>query len=194
MWVVAAQSWTQRFGAECVGTMAHSETHPWHAQRSRRTFLALAMVPALALWIGCSDPATRVSEDELQIFDLVIEKRHVAIADEVIRVREGQRVELRWLSDEQATVHLHGYDIHASLKPNTQVVWNFEASATGRFPIEAHDFGGSDESVPLDDHSHQHDPSHEHGHSDHHDRPAHEAASDAGPAERTLLYFEVHPR
>ena len=144
--------------------------------------LALAIVPALALCIGCPDPAPRVSDDEMQVFDLAIEKRSVTGADDSIRVRQGQQVKIRWLTDEPASIHLHGYDLRASLKPGAPVLWNFEANATGRFPIEAHGFG------------HVEKPAEVHDHSDHRDHSPHEPASAAEPAGRTLLYFEVHPR
>jgi hypothetical protein len=105
----------------------------------------LAMVPPLSLCIGCPDPAPEVGDDEMQVFDLAIEKRSITGADDLIRVRQGQQVELRWLADEPASIHLHGYDIRASLKPGVPVVWNFEANATGFFPIEAHGFGSAEE-------------------------------------------------
>lgn len=139
------------------------------------------MAPALALSIGCSDSAPPATDDEIQVFELAIEKRSVAVAGDVIRVHQGQRVELRWLTDESASVHLHGYDIQASLKPGTPVVWNFNADTTGRFPIEVHGFGHAEEQAEP------------HDHSNHHDHSSREPASAAGTAGKTLLYFEVHP-
>lgn len=156
-------------------------TRPRRAQVSWLASLALSMAPALALSIGCSDSAPRATDDEIRVFELTIEKRSVAVAHNVIRVLQGQRVELRWLTDESASIHLHGYDIQASLKPGTAVVWSFDADTTGRFPIEVHGFGDAEEPAQL------------HDHSDHHDHPSQEPASAAGTVGKTLLYFEVHP-
>jgi hypothetical protein len=143
---------------------------------------------SLALWIGCSDSAPQAPDEEVQAFELAIAKREVAVADDVLRVRQGQRVKLRWQTDEAATIHLHGYDLRAALKPGTPVVWDFEATATGRFPIEAHGFGDPEEAAPEHDHPPGSDPSTPHDH------PAEESASSAPPGDTTLVYFEVHPR
>ncbi len=59
----------------------------------------------------------------------------------VVRVTQGDQVELRWTTDEETEVHLHGYDIEVELMPGTEQVMTFEARATGRFAIEAHGFG-----------------------------------------------------
>lgn len=151
--------------------------------RSKRTvFWAIAVSSVLMLSAGCPDPATQDTDGEIQRFDIVIEKRRVAITGDAIRVRQGQRVRLHWITDEPTSIHLHGYDIEASLEPDTPVVWNFEASATGRFPIEAHGFGQPEESAEA------------HDHSDGHDHPSRESTPEIKPADETLLYFEVHPR
>jgi len=107
------------------------------------------MLPALALSTGCSDSAPQATGHETQVFELRIEQRRVGVTDDAIRVRQGQQVRLSWLTDEATSIHLHGYDIQASLTPGSPVVWDFEASAAGRFPIEAHRItrGTSPESI-----------------------------------------------
>ncbi|MAG32037.1 MAG: hypothetical protein CL908_14235 [Deltaproteobacteria bacterium] len=153
------------------------------------------MPTALALLIGCSDSAPRSHGDETPTFELSIQNRQVPLPDDAIRVRQGQQVELRWRTDEPTSIHLHGYDIEASLEPSTPLVWNFEATATGRFPIEAHGFGHAEEptrtqkqSDEHSDHNHGHDPARGDA------LPPDEAIPASGSAEKTLLYFEVHPR
>ena len=59
----------------------------------------------------------------------------------VVRVDQGDAVELRWSSDEGATVHLHGYDIESVVPVEGEGVMRFVARATGRFPIETHGIG-----------------------------------------------------
>lgn len=151
-------------------------------RRARMTFWGIATLPALMLSAGCPDPATQAVDDEIQGFELSIENRRVAITGDAIRVRQGQQVRLRWLTDEPTSIHLHGYDIQASLEPDTPVVWNFEANATGRFPIEAHGFGQPEESTQT------------HDHSDSHDHPSREPTPSIRSADEILLYFEVYPR
>lgn len=75
-----------------------------------------------------------------QIFDLSIAHGRVA-EKEVIRVKQGDRVKLRWTTDEPMTLHLHGYDIKRIVKPGAVTELAFEAYATGRFPINVHGSG-----------------------------------------------------
>jgi hypothetical protein len=144
------------------------------------------MLPALtlALSTGCTDSEPQATGDQAQLFELSIEQRRVEVTDDTIRVRQGQRVQLSWSTDEAASIHLHGYDIRASLEPGSPVVWEFEANAAGRFPIEAHGFGHAEKAAETHDQS---------DHSNHEDHSAQLPTSAAESAETTLLYFEVYP-
>jgi len=79
---------------------------------------------------------------EIVTFDLVIQDHTLSGSENTVRVHQGDRVELRWLSDAAAEVHLHGYDIELHLHAGETAVMTFEAEATGRFPVELH--GGHD--------------------------------------------------
>jgi len=70
-----------------------------------------------------------------------IVRRRVNIPDNTIRVSKGDQVELDWTTDEETTIHVHGYDISLALEPRVQGTMRFEAKATGRFPVSAHGFG-----------------------------------------------------
>ncbi len=83
------------------------------------------------------------------VFELAIENRAVAMEGDAIRVPRGQKLELRWTSDEPVEVHLHGYDIAGQVEPGTPLVMSFEALTTGRFPVETHGSGHADEHVTL---------------------------------------------
>ena len=145
----------------------------------------------LSVLVGCSDTAPEVTDEKLQVFELSIQKRSVAVSGGAIRVFQGQQVEMRLQADEGVTVHLHGYDISASLEPGIPVVWNFRAHATGRFAIEAHDFGDTLAATP----SHGNHGEEPHEHSNHSGVDSTHGESSSGEAtEKTLLYFEVHPR
>ena len=71
-------------------------------------------------------------------FDLKIEKGRVAERMQLVRVRQGDAVRLRWTSDRPIVLHLHGYDIETKVLPGLVAEMVFTARATGRFPVEEH--------------------------------------------------------
>jgi hypothetical protein len=71
-------------------------------------------------------------------FALRIERDRVPDSMQVIRVRQGDVVRLRWSTDRPATLHLHGYDIETNVAPGTETEMTFTARATGRFPLHLH--------------------------------------------------------
>lgn len=74
-------------------------------------------------------------------FAINIHDRRVEGGVSTIRVQRGETVLLRWRIDEPVSVHVHGYDIGASLTPDAPNVVRFVAAVAGRFPITAHQFG-----------------------------------------------------
>lgn len=60
---------------------------------------------------------------------------------EVLRVTQGDAVEIHWASNERAVVHLHGYGVETDVPATGTAVMSFKARATGRFPVELHGFG-----------------------------------------------------
>jgi copper transport protein len=54
------------------------------------------------------------------------------------RVRLGETVALNWTSSEPMALHLHGYDIEASVAPSSPLTMLFNANIPGRFPVETH--------------------------------------------------------
>ena len=74
-------------------------------------------------------------------FDISIVGRRVEGTSTTIRVTRGDSVILRWRSDEAVSLHLHGYDIQATLSPASSTPMRFEAAVAGRFAITAHEFG-----------------------------------------------------
>ena len=56
----------------------------------------------------------------------------------VVRISEGQDVDIRWVTDSPLEIHLHGYDIETKLEPGSETGMEFNAYATGRFPITVH--------------------------------------------------------
>ena len=58
-----------------------------------------------------------------------------------LRVRRGEKVELRWTSDRPIVLHLHGYDLEVKVAPQAPAGMSFTAGIAGRFPITEHTHG-----------------------------------------------------
>jgi hypothetical protein len=131
----------------------------------------VAILLAVAGWLA-SPVATPADGEGAQTparrFELRIERRRVPQAQRVLRANEGERVELRWTTDEPLVLHLHGYDLETRVAPGKPAVTAFTAHLTGRFPVAIHV-----DSAPGRSGSSAKSSSHHHV---------------------TLLHVEVHPR
>lgn len=56
----------------------------------------------------------------------------------VLRLPQGEAVALRFSSDRETVLHLHGYRIETRAAPGAPAVMAFVARAAGRFPVETH--------------------------------------------------------
>lgn len=65
----------------------------------------------------------------------------------VVRVTQGEDVELHWTTDEPTELHLHGYNVEAELTAECETVMPFKARFGGRFALEAHTHGGGDKTI-----------------------------------------------
>ena len=111
---------------------------PPSAESARKILVAAAFLgsgPSLA-----ETPLLENSADADVRFELRVENRKV-VGDQVIRVTQGQIVEMIWTTDEETQVHIHGYEIHIPTSPGTPTEVTFEAHATGRYPVTSHGFG-----------------------------------------------------
>lgn len=100
----------------------------------------IALGACLALPVIAGDEGPQAA---IRTFELRIAQRRVPPAQRVLRATEGERVELRWSTDETLALHLHGYDIETRVAPGKLAVTAFEARLTGRFPVEIHAEGGA---------------------------------------------------
>jgi hypothetical protein len=89
---------------------------------------------------GLISPAVAQSVQPRQ-FAITIKERKVEAATSVIRVSQGDAVEIVLIGDEAAELHLHGYDRKLSLAPSVPGTIKFMAKIAGRFSLEAHRFG-----------------------------------------------------
>ena len=93
--------------------------------------MALAAAPVTGV---AAEPASKA-------FELALAKGRVDAAQETVRVKKGDKVELRWTSDRRIALHLHGYDIETTVTPETPAVMSFQARIAGRFPVSEHGQG-----------------------------------------------------
>jgi hypothetical protein len=105
----------------------------------RREFLVALAAPLLAT----------AAEPENKAFDLAVVKGRVDAAQETVRVKKGDKVELRWTSDRRIALHLHGYDIETTVTPEAPAVMSFQARIAGRFPVSEHGQGSRHERALL---------------------------------------------
>jgi hypothetical protein len=103
-----------------------------------RTLLALLAVLATSLAFGAQ-----------QAFQLALADGRLRAEGTTIRVAKGDQVTLRWTSDRLIALHLHGYDIAASVAPGGSATMRFTANIAGRFPISEHRHGGGHEKAVL---------------------------------------------
>ena len=71
---------------------------------------------------------------------------------EVVRVTRGAFVHMTVFGAGASEMHLHGYDIEVTGEPGQPALFVFDASHTGRFPLEVHvedDLLGSSEKAVL---------------------------------------------
>lgn len=101
-----------------------------------RYLLRRALVSGLILTILAIDVRAGLA-DEVMI-DVRIADGVVVANENTVRVREGDRVTLRWSATTETDVHLHGYNLEARVGPSSPVETTFDAYATGRFPITTH--------------------------------------------------------
>jgi len=110
----------------------------------RRPLLVLSLAVAAAMTVSST------KADELT-FDLRVERGQLPRNKQLIRVRQGDVVRLRWSSDRPIALHLHGYDIEQKIEPGVVADMTFTARATGRFPVEEHQgrSGGHTHGAPI---------------------------------------------
>ena len=92
-----------------------------------------SLLMLLGVLIGCAgSPAEDVS------FDLSIAKGVLLENKDTFLAKQDDRVTLDLSSDTYGEIHLHGYDLMASVGPGAPSSISFVAHATGRFSIEFH--------------------------------------------------------
>lgn len=105
------------------------------------SFLCAFFVAFAAAAFGDPPESAAFKDAAVRRIEIVIEDRQVTGGNEVVRVTQGERVELVWTTDEKVRLHLHGYDVEIDVTPEAPAVLALTAHATGRFPVTSHGFG-----------------------------------------------------
>lgn len=74
-----------------------------------------------------------------KVFEFAIVHGKLGEEEQTIQVTEGDILEFRWSSDEELSLHMHGYKIEVHVAPNSPATMYVNAIKTGRFPVLNHD-------------------------------------------------------
>jgi len=105
------------------------------------------------LFITSCNPETETKNID---FNLNIENNKLNNNPKKIKVQHKDFVKLNITTDQNTTLHIHGYDIERELKQERSELIEFEATATGRFSITIHSVKNNHTSN-TDSKSHSHD-------------------------------------
>jgi len=112
-----------------------------HSVPHKTAQLLACMALICGFGLSLAEPQEEEAEAEPDVrIEIRIVNREV-VGDQLIRVTQGQIVEMTWTTDEKTQVHIHGYEIHIPTSPDTPAKVTFEAHATGRFPVTSHGYG-----------------------------------------------------
>ena len=92
----------------------------------RRLFFCAAFVSLVTL----------AQAQEAKRFELALKGGAVPKAQQTIKVKQGDAVELRWTSDQPMRLLLHGYVVMIDVKPGEPTITAGNARIAGRFSVE----------------------------------------------------------
>jgi hypothetical protein len=86
--------------------------------------------------LACTIFPFAAEAQDIRRFDLALKAGELPKDQRTIKVRQGESVELRWTTDQQIRLHLHGYDMQIAVKPGEPTVTAVNARIAGRFSVE----------------------------------------------------------
>ena len=104
--------------------------------RGRNLVVVLITLIALLVLFFLLRPESSAPEEEEQVA-LAINGN--TMSPDEVSVTEGQQVNLQITSDRPIEFHVQGYNLEEEVQPGEPAELMFEATTTGRFPIEDHD-------------------------------------------------------
>ena len=107
--------------------------------RTRKAWPVLLVIGLAAVIAPIGEAVCQVAAPK--VIQVRIEHRKVVAPKGSIRISENDTVELRWSTDEEVEVHLHGYNKELRVHPGKPASMTVQAYATGRFPVTSHGWG-----------------------------------------------------
>ena len=111
--------------------------------RVRNLFVVLVTLIILVVLFFLLRPESSAPEssdvEETQEESVALAINGNNMSPDEVSVTEGDQVNLQITSDHPIAFHLHGYDLEEEVEPGEPGELSFEATMTGRFPIEDHD-------------------------------------------------------
>jgi heme/copper-type cytochrome/quinol oxidase subunit 2 len=95
----------------------------------------ITLIALLVLFLLLRPESTAPEEEQ----EVALAINGNTMSPEEVSVTEGAQVNLQITSDQPIEFHVHGYDLEGEVHPGEPVELMFEATTTGRFPIEEHD-------------------------------------------------------
>jgi hypothetical protein len=86
--------------------------------------------------VSVIQPGSGVAAANAKTFDIVVEGKKVVSGTADISVVQGDTVTITVTNDTDEEVHLHGYGLMTELKAGVPGTLTFQATASGRFPVE----------------------------------------------------------
>ena len=129
--------------------MAMTETRPEAAQTDTPSPSAPASTPAGVPTMtptpgkpNASSPSNTADPSGEQAdvtIDVTVANGKVNPSGATIKVKAGQTVLVKVISDADDELHIHGYDVEREVEPGQEAKLHFKADLTGRFEIEDHE-------------------------------------------------------
>jgi FtsP/CotA-like multicopper oxidase with cupredoxin domain len=88
--------------------------------------------------VAASGPSASQADSGATAIELVVAKGRLTSGAPVLKVKQGDHVQLAITADSADELHLHGYNLHLNLKPGQRALLDFVARKTGRFTYELH--------------------------------------------------------
>ena len=76
--------------------------------------------------------------EQPRIFSITVSQGQVEANNRTIRVLQGDKIKMQWISDKSLILHLHGYDLTLNLLAGALGSIDVKAHATGRYPVAIH--------------------------------------------------------
>ncbi|MGA2551581.1 MAG: hypothetical protein ABSF50_15620 [Burkholderiaceae bacterium] len=105
-------------------------------------FLTHWIIACAAVWtlgaMAMPKPAATNAATSAKVIEITVRGGRRVQGPAIVKVHQDDDVTLVITDDAADELHLHGYDLHASIQPGVAATIQFRANRTGRFTFELH--------------------------------------------------------